>query len=140
MNLAFFSGNEIFWKTRWEPSIDGSGTAVPHPGLLQGDATPDARIDPDPDVDRHLAGPPLQPAGRRRPPGERADRHDVHGQRGPRPIGIPHEVPADDAKLRFWRNTSVASLARRADGHTGDRRPRLRVGRGRGQRVPARPA
>src|SRR5262249_11411560 len=24
VNLAFFSGNEVFWKTRWEPSIDGS--------------------------------------------------------------------------------------------------------------------
>ncbi|TFD50610.1 DUF4082 domain-containing protein [Cryobacterium frigoriphilum] len=27
VNLAFFSGNEVFWKTRWENSIDGSGTA-----------------------------------------------------------------------------------------------------------------
>ena len=27
VNLAFFSGNEIFWKTRWEPSIDGSNTS-----------------------------------------------------------------------------------------------------------------
>ena len=27
VNLAFFSGNEVFWKTRWEPSIDGSSTA-----------------------------------------------------------------------------------------------------------------
>jgi len=27
MHLAFFSGNEVFWKTRWEPSIDGSATA-----------------------------------------------------------------------------------------------------------------
>jgi hypothetical protein len=26
VHLAFFSGNEMFWKTRWEPSIDGSGT------------------------------------------------------------------------------------------------------------------
>ena len=26
VNLAFFSGNEIFWKTRWENSIDASGT------------------------------------------------------------------------------------------------------------------
>ena len=26
VNLAFFSGNEGFWKTRWENSIDGSGT------------------------------------------------------------------------------------------------------------------
>ena len=27
VNLAFFSGNEVFWKTRWEPSIDGTNTA-----------------------------------------------------------------------------------------------------------------
>ncbi|WP_066285868.1 N,N-dimethylformamidase beta subunit family domain-containing protein [Arthrobacter sp. B6] len=27
VNLAFFSGNEMFWKTRWEPSADGSATA-----------------------------------------------------------------------------------------------------------------
>ena len=26
VHLAFFSGNEMFWKTRWENSIDGSGT------------------------------------------------------------------------------------------------------------------
>ena len=26
VNLAFFSGNEMFWKTRWGPSIDGSNT------------------------------------------------------------------------------------------------------------------
>lgn len=27
VNLAFFSGNEMFWKTRWEPSADGTNTA-----------------------------------------------------------------------------------------------------------------
>ncbi len=27
VNLAFFSGNEMFWKTRMEPSIDGSATS-----------------------------------------------------------------------------------------------------------------
>ena len=27
VNLAFFSGNEMFWKTRWEPSIDGTNTS-----------------------------------------------------------------------------------------------------------------
>src|SRR5262249_11312413 len=26
VNLAFFSGGEVFWKTRWEPSIDASHT------------------------------------------------------------------------------------------------------------------
>ena len=27
VHLAFFSGDAVFWKTRWEPSIDGTGTA-----------------------------------------------------------------------------------------------------------------
>ena len=27
LSLAFFSGNEVFWKTRWEASIDGTATA-----------------------------------------------------------------------------------------------------------------
>jgi len=27
INLAFFSGNEVYWKTRWEPSIDGANTS-----------------------------------------------------------------------------------------------------------------
>ena len=27
VNLAFFSGNEMFWKTRSEPSADGTNTA-----------------------------------------------------------------------------------------------------------------
>src|SRR5919204_3179746 len=26
VHLAFFSGNELFWKTRWEGSADGTGT------------------------------------------------------------------------------------------------------------------
>jgi Ca2+-binding RTX toxin-like protein len=26
VNLAFWSGNEVYWRTRWETSIDGSGT------------------------------------------------------------------------------------------------------------------
>jgi hypothetical protein len=27
VNMAFFTGNEVFWKTRWENSIDGSNSA-----------------------------------------------------------------------------------------------------------------
>ena len=38
VNLAFFSGNEVFWKTRWEPSIDGSATPYRTLVSLQGDA------------------------------------------------------------------------------------------------------
>ncbi len=38
VHLAFFSGNEVFWKTRWENSIAGGATAISDAGLLQGDA------------------------------------------------------------------------------------------------------
>ena len=37
VHLAFFSGNLMFWKTRWESSIDGSGTARRTLVSLQGD-------------------------------------------------------------------------------------------------------
>ena len=45
VNLAFFSGNEVFWKTRWETSIDGSNT--PNRTLVSYKEThADAKIDP----------------------------------------------------------------------------------------------
>ena len=78
--------------------------AVPHAGQLQGNARQrEDRPDGSADLDRHLARPAVQPAGRRRPPGERAHRHDLHGQRGTGNGAIT--VPAADGKLRFWRNT-----------------------------------
>ena len=42
--------------------------------------------------------------------------------------------------MRFWRNTSVATLAAGADRDAAGRHARLRVGRGPRQRRPARPA
>ena len=47
VHLAFFSGNEVFWKTRWENSIDGSGT--PYRTLVCYKEThANAKIDPNP--------------------------------------------------------------------------------------------
>ena len=117
VNLAFFSGNEIFWKTRWENSIDGSRHALPHAGHLQGDQGQRADRPARPaDLDRHLARPALQPAGRRRPAGERADRHAC--SRSTRRLGADHRCRPRTRKLRFWRNTSVAT-----PGAPGRRRP-----------------
>src|SRR2546426_384786 len=49
IHLAFFSGNEIFWKTRWENSIDGSGT--PYRTLVTYKETlANDKIDPLPNV------------------------------------------------------------------------------------------
>ena len=45
MNLAFFSGNEMYWRTRWEPSA--SGTSTPNRTLVTyKDTHYDARVDP----------------------------------------------------------------------------------------------
>ncbi len=56
-----------------------------------------AKSDPSSGVDRHLARPAVQPAGQRRPAGERADRHHVHEQQrrpGHPGAGCPGQVPA----------------------------------------------
>jgi hypothetical protein len=108
VNLAFFSGNEIFWKTRWEPSIDPGHTA--NRTLVSYKEThANARIDP--------ADPPTATATWRDPRfGSPSD--------GGRPenalsgtifmvnccVFNSITVPAADGKMRLWRNTSVASL------------------------------
>ena len=47
VHLAFFSGNAVFWKTRWESSVDGSGT--PYRTLVCYKEThANAKIDPNP--------------------------------------------------------------------------------------------
>ena len=54
--------------------------AVPHAGQLQGDAR-ERQDRSEPAVDGHVARSAIQPAGRRRAPRKRADRHAVPGQR-----------------------------------------------------------
>ncbi len=108
VNLAFFSGNEVFWKTRWEPSIDGSGTS--HRTLVTYKEThANAKIDPLPNV---WTGTWRDP--RFSPPAD-----------GGRPENsltgtlftvnccqdaISITVPELYGKLRFWRNTTIAGL------------------------------
>ena len=79
VHLAFFSGNEMFWKTRWENSIDGSSDALSNARQLQGNAQ--RREDrPQPRLDRHVARPAIQPACGRWAAGEPAQWHDLQGQ------------------------------------------------------------
>ncbi len=62
----------VFWKTRWEPSIDGVAHRPPHPRLVQGDARgrqdrPVGRSGPAPGATRSVRA-----RRRRRPARERA--------------------------------------------------------------------
>ena len=80
VNLAFFSGNEVFWKTRWETSIDGSGT--PYRTLVSYKEThANAKIDPTPAWTGTWRDPRFSPpADGGRPENALTGTH-LHGQR-----------------------------------------------------------
>ncbi len=118
VNLGFFSGNEVFWKTRWENSIDGSSTPyrtlVCYKETLGPNSNPPATqaVDPlDPPTWTGTWRDPSKspPADGGRP--ENALTGQLFRVNGP---GTDNEnlsiqVPAAQGKLRFWRNTQVAS-------------------------------
>ena len=134
VNLAFFSGNEIFWKTRWENSIDGSGTA--HRTLVSYKEThANAKIDPEPNVwTGTWRDPRFSPPADGGRPENALSGTLFMVDAGDRPRS---QVPAADGKLRLWRNTTVASLAPGETATLGARHAGLRVGRRRRQRLPS---
>ncbi|MES2990201.1 MAG: Ig-like domain-containing protein [Pseudomonadota bacterium] len=107
VNLAFFSGNEVFWKTRWENSIDGTGTA--HRTLVSYKETlANAKIDPTAAWTGTWRDPRFSPpADGGRPENALAGTIFMNNDTGT-PYSIT--VPAADGKMRLWRNTSVAAL------------------------------
>ena len=110
VHLAFFSGNEIFWKTRWEPSIDG--TATPYRTLVSYKEThANAKIDPLPAVWTGTWRDPRfsPPADGNRP--ENALTGTIFTVNACSGCTFAITVPAADGKMRFWRNTPVATLA-----------------------------
>ena len=105
VNLAFWSGNEVYWKTRWETSIDGSGT--PYRTLVCYKETWSVRTR----IRAHDStgtwrDPRFQDPGPEA--GELADRHDVHWSTATSPDTI--KIPTRSRNLRFWSNTAVADL------------------------------
>ena len=108
VNLAFFSGNKVFWKTSWETSIDGSNTA--NRTLVGYKETHYNR----PPIRRTLRlGPALGWNPRFSPPADGGNpQNALTGQLFAVNSGTTDiTVPSQYAKLRFWRNTRVASLA-----------------------------
>ena len=129
MNLAFFSGNEVFWKTRWENN---------HRTLVTYKEThANAKIDPTAAWTGTWRDPRFSPpADGGRP--ENALTGQLFTVNAGATTAI--QVPAADGKMRFWRNTTVATPGGRRDRHAAERHARLRVGRGPRQRLPARRA
>src|SRR5262245_7699028 len=106
VHLAFFSGNDVFWKIRWEPSTDPS--SAPYRTLVTYKEThANAKIDPLRDVwtGTWRDARAINPEG---PKPENALKGTIFTVNAWR--NDPLIVPAEYAKLRFWRNTEVAQL------------------------------
>ncbi len=108
VHLAFFSGNEIFWKTRWENGIDSAGD--PYRTLVcYKETSANAKIDPDPAWTGTWRDPRFSPPS----DGGRPE-NELTGQLfavNDGPGGTESIiVPAADGRLRFWRNTDIATL------------------------------
>jgi hypothetical protein len=110
VHLAFMSGNEVYWKTRWGPSFDASAT--PYRTLIcYKETRANGRIDPA-DVSptwtwtgtwRDLRFSPPSDGGRP----ENALTGTIYTVDSYRSdaITVPHPMTL----LRFWRNTNVAA-------------------------------
>ncbi len=105
VNLTFFTGNEIFWKTRWEPSIS-SGTAADRTLISYKDTHFTSQQDP-----VEWTGTWRDPrftTGSNRPVPENA----LTGQSFLVNTGTSRiMVPAAFGGLRLWRNTAAANLS-----------------------------
>ena len=106
VHLAFFSGNEVFWKTRWESSIDTSVTSY-RTLVCYKETKADKVIDPQTPTwtgtwrDSRFS----PPADGGRP--ENALTGTIFKVNGGT---TAIQVPAADGKMRLWRNTDIATL------------------------------
>ncbi|MFC6079706.1 DUF4082 domain-containing protein [Sphaerisporangium aureirubrum] len=104
VNLAFFSGNEVYWKTRWENNYrtlvsyketHANGKIDPTPNVWTG-TWRDNRFSPPADGGR----PENSLTGTLFTVNCTSSANDC--------AAIPLTIPAADGKMRFWRGTSVA--------------------------------
>jgi len=117
VNLLFWSGNEVYWKTRWETSIDGDGveyrTLVCYKetwanGTITAGPDDYANIDPSNEWtgtwrDLRFVG---NPGATGQEP-ENSLTGQLFGPDGTGEFGGALDVPASFAALRYWRDTGV---------------------------------
>src|SRR5690606_3810777 len=105
VNLAFWSGNEVYWKIRWEDSIDGSGTPyrtmVTYKETWAGVSSDPSDTHPGTSRDPRFSDPGQEPENSLTGTMFSVDSYRLDT------ITIPYEM----SNLRFWRNTEVAELS-----------------------------
>lgn len=106
VHLGFFSGNEMFWKARWEPGIDAAAGAY-RTLVTYKETHANAKIDPSPQWTGTWRDPRFSPpADGGRP--ENAVTGTLFMVNEGATTAIV--VPAEEGRMRFWRNTAIANL------------------------------
>ncbi len=103
VNLAFWSGNEVYWKVRWENSIDGNGT--PYRTMVCYKETWGTSTDPSNTGTGTWRDPRYADPGQKPENALTGTMFSVDSYRQD-----TISVPYDYSKLRFWRNTDVANI------------------------------
>ncbi|NUW36462.1 DUF4082 domain-containing protein [Nonomuraea sp. SMC257] len=106
VNVAFFSANEVFWKTRWEPSIDGADTPFRTMTCYK-ETLANAKIDPSPQWTGTWRDPRFSPPSNGGRPENQltGTLFIINGV-----VNDAIQVPSQYAAMRLWRNTSIANL------------------------------
>ncbi|MFC7533532.1 DUF4082 domain-containing protein [Actinoplanes sp. GCM10030250] len=108
VNLAFFSGNEVYWRTRWETSKDGNGT--PYRTLVCYKETwGKAKID---ETSPEWTGTWRDPRFATQENGGGLPENALTGTAYmANYTDLALKVPAEQGKLRLWRHTGLDELA-----------------------------
>jgi hypothetical protein len=107
VNLAFFSGNEMFWKTRWGASTEGTNT--PYRTLITYKETHyNAPVDPQdpPTWTGSWRDPRFSPPANGGKPENALTGQEFLVNAGTADITVPFQ----DSKLRMWKNTAASTL------------------------------
>ncbi|GIH12932.1 DUF4082 domain-containing protein [Rugosimonospora africana] len=107
VNLAFFSGNEVYWKTRWEPSEDGSSTDYRTLVTYKETWDPGHKLDPTDDWTGTWRDPTMSPPYDGGQP-ENALTGTAYMANSD---DLALQVPPDEGLFRLWRYSGVARQA-----------------------------
>ena len=110
VHLAFLTGNEVFWKTRWENSIDITGAS--HRTLVVYKEThAGAKINPSPEWTGTWRDPRFSPPSDGGRPENALTGTIFMVNGGSTGSSAAMQVPPAEGRKRFWRNTSIAAQA-----------------------------
>ncbi|WP_127500641.1 DUF4082 domain-containing protein [Actinoplanes solisilvae] len=106
VNLAFLSGNEVYWKTRWENSKDGANTAY-RTVVCYKETWDGTKSDPTPEWTGTWRDPTYSPPSN----GGRPENGLTGTMFQANQDDLTMEVPSAMGKNRLWRHTNVAQVA-----------------------------